>query len=192
MVKVKHPFPELLETVLDSDLVRDFSCAIDGGANIGDWSRMMADYFYVVHSFEPHPINFDALQRNLADVDNVVLHEEALFSRETTVALHNPPKRQTLTSTFISPDPNAIVHATTIDKLDLPSCGLIKLDLEGAEHDAIEGAIDTIREHKPVIIVELHYGPRFGHTIAETDKLIKWLGYSLYQESKPDRVYVAD
>ncbi len=50
--------------------------------------------------------------------------------------------------------PGGDIPSVTIDSLKLPYCGLIKLDIEGAEMDALLGALDTIRRCKPVIVIE--------------------------------------
>lgn len=41
-----------------------------------------------------------------------------------------------------------------IDDLDLESCDLIQLDVEGYEHEVLTGAIKTIEKFKPTISVE--------------------------------------
>ena len=41
--------------------------AIDGGANVGAYTRIMLERFETVYAFEPAPDTFAALQRNLLD-----------------------------------------------------------------------------------------------------------------------------
>lgn len=38
--------------------------------------------------------------------------------------------------------------------------GIIKFDIEGAEYKAIQGAINTIKEHLPILIVSIYHNPR--------------------------------
>src|SRR5262249_4932914 len=42
----------------------------------------------------------------------------------------------------------------TIDSLALPSCHLIKVDVEGMELDVLEGASSTLRQFRPLLYVE--------------------------------------
>lgn len=46
------------------------------------------------------------------------------------------------------------VKLITIDSLQMSNCGFIKIDIEGMEREAIEGARYTIKRFKPVLYVE--------------------------------------
>jgi FkbM family methyltransferase len=62
-----------------------------------------------------------------------------------------------------------------------PAPDLIKIDVEGYQAKAIAGAMNTIRRHKPVIVIELHDPEkleRFGTTNAETVRPLYEAGYS--------------
>jgi FkbM family methyltransferase len=62
-----------------------------------------------------------------------------------------------------------------------PAPDLIKIDVEGYQAKAIAGAMNTIRRHKPVIIIELHDPEklaRFGVTNAQTVQPLYEAGYS--------------
>jgi FkbM family methyltransferase len=47
-----------------------------------------------------------------------------------------------------------MVRAVTIDSLNLESCCLVKLDVEGAEDLVLQGAIETIRRCSPILYCE--------------------------------------
>lgn len=60
---------------------------------------------------------------------------------------------------------------------------LIKIDVEGYQAKAIRGAMETIRAHRPIVIIELHDPEklaRFGITNASTVQPLLDLGYSAY------------
>ena len=62
-----------------------------------------------------------------------------------------------------------------------PAPDLIKIDVEGYQAKALVGAMNTIRRHKPVIIIELHDPEklaRFGTTNAQTVRPLYEAGYS--------------
>jgi FkbM family methyltransferase len=42
----------------------------------------------------------------------------------------------------------------SIDSMKLERCDLIKIDVEGMEIDVLEGAVETIQRHRPIIFVE--------------------------------------
>lgn len=61
--------------------------------------------------------------------------------------------------------------------------GLIKIDVEGYQAKAIKGALETIRTHKPIVILELHDPEkleRFGTTNKDTVAPLLEAGYEGY------------
>ena len=51
-----------------------------------------------------------------------------------------------------------IIHITTIDKeCGDRNVGLIKMDIEGAEYSSIQGALETIKRDKPVLLISLYH-----------------------------------
>jgi hypothetical protein len=67
-----------------------------------------------------------------------------------------------------------------IDDLNLPSCDLIHLDVEGYEAAALQGAIETIKKFKPVVIIERDSGAN----------VVTDLGYTKYKKLMMDSVYI--
>lgn len=49
------------------------------------------------------------------------------------------------------------VFCTTIDSFEYHRLGLIKLDVEGQEVNALNGALQTLGRHHPVIMIEVKY-----------------------------------
>jgi hypothetical protein len=77
------------------------------------------------------------------------------------------------------------------DSLNVEGVGLLKLDLEGAEYLALQGAAETIRMSKPVLIVEIdEHGGRYGIDVSQTVNLIKSMGYEKVYQSRPDQVFI--
>ena len=44
-----------------------------------------------------------------------------------------------------------------IDKLNRPKVGFIKMDIEGGEYDAIDGAIETIKRDRPIMNISVYH-----------------------------------
>jgi len=143
-----------LKKVFDRKFITDWSVAIDGGANKGLWTVLMAERFGLVHAFEPFPENFQHLTARTAKYPNVVRHEVALMRGVKRVHLEPHPKRNRSTSVRAYVDEEGEGVSIPIDALRLKTCGLIKLDLEGGEIEALAGAHHTIRRCRPVLIVE--------------------------------------
>lgn len=70
-----------------------------------------------------------------------------------------------------------------LDDLNLDNVGLIKLDLEGHEPEALNGMWRTIERNKPFLIIELSEGYLSEETINSTVEKIRQLGYYLYRDS---------
>lgn len=68
------------------------------------------------------------------------------------------------------------VRALTIDGMNLPRCDLLKIDIEGMELDALQGAVETLKRHKPVVMVEMLKCDRSG-----VIDLLDGFGYELHK-----------
>jgi hypothetical protein len=56
------------------------------------------------------------------------------------------------------------VEVVTIDGLGLRQVDFLKIDVEGWEHEVVQGAEQTIRSHRPVVVIEQkpHQAERYG------------------------------
>jgi FkbM family methyltransferase len=166
---------------------------LEGGANIGALTVPIAQHVGDegrVFAYEPQRLTYQALCGNLAlnSLVNVVAFNLALGAKEGTIYV--PPVNLTamdnvggveLSTTHA---PNATVG--TIDAIRLPTLDLLKLDIEGMEYDALQGAEETVTRCRPLIVAE----------IDRDDKkplVLTWLrdhGYRLYAHNPP--LYRAD
>lgn len=186
---------ETLRSVLKAGVVKDYAVAIDGGAHRGDWTRVMAAHFRTVYAFEPSADTFAQLRANTAALVNVDARRQALFSHACAVQIRQPAKREASTARYVREafTARADAQAITIDSLGLVRCGLIKLDLEGAEFFALEGAKDTLARCRPVLIVEEVDKLAERHFRIDRRALATALaarGYRCVLERVPDFVYV--
>jgi FkbM family methyltransferase len=165
------------------ELVPGRALVIDGGANVGAWTRLMAAHFASVHSFEPNPEAYDCLSRNVDEWgvgDKVTTYPNALSDRFERVAVTTKGNRRTVTGRITG---KGDIESVTIDSLDLPECSFLKLDVEGYEHKALRGAEGTIARFRPWIMIEnepAKLPPGQSRTAAE-DVLIGY-GYALVEK----------
>lgn len=78
--------------------------AVDGGANVGAWTRLMAAHFSRVHAFEPNPAVFECLERNVEEWgirDRVVLHAAGLSDRAGFAVLAIAQGARTVTGRLV-------------------------------------------------------------------------------------------
>jgi FkbM family methyltransferase len=136
---------------------------IQAGGAFGMYPILLSRYFKTVFTFEPDPVNYRILCKNLQhhEVDNVFESNLALTSEESKNYLAlvdgDPSNRGTTrVQTHLSFINNSLA-ATTIDYMFEQSdkkIDLIWLDIEGHEYSALQGAVKTIRKHNPIIGVE--------------------------------------
>lgn len=141
----------------------------DIGANVGLYTCLVSDILSddSVVAFEPHPGNAERLQRNLRlNGQNAVLDRRALSNTEDMGELH-----------IISNDSGAGAHSLRGDPKESQetvgvtlTCGdtlvadgeynvpnLVKIDVEGAEFDVLEGMKGILnRPECRVVYVEVH------------------------------------
>ena len=187
---------ELLKLALKHRLKSygDGVVAIDCGANIGvhtiEWARLLNDRGAVL-SLEPQEHVFYALCGNIAinNCFNVKALNFAAGDANTLIEIPKPnyfspssfgslELRQGSDSENIGQDleDSAKVEQIALDSLQLSRLDLLKIDVEGMEFEVVAGAEQTIREHKPQMLVEY-----IKIDASRMQKLLKGWGYHVYQ-----------
>jgi FkbM family methyltransferase len=168
--------------------------AIDGGAHVGSWTVRMARHFDVVHAFEPCWASYSLLCENIINSDlpgEVIPHNKALMDQECLVNVVQPSRNRTaLTARQVKVSRRGRVEAVSIDSLNLERCDFIKLDLEGSEMIALEGARKTIKKFHPVLVIEFNGLMRkFGSSEDQMKKRLEKMGYREVWRESVDRVF---
>ena len=152
--------------------------AIDCGANVGNFTEVMARDGAMVFAFEPNPAAFEVLQQRFIGIENVHCIPRGVADRPGTMQLYShinaseDPVKWSVGSSFLAFKENVDqAHSIQVEVVDLVDflrrldapVKLLKLDVEGLEfailHALIqEGMIGDI-EH---IFVETH-----DHSIPE-------------------------
>jgi FkbM family methyltransferase len=156
---------------------------IDVGANMGCYSILSSLPKARTYAIEPVPETFEILRRNIE-----------LNHAESITTILNYGVSDTNGKLFFSTDNNTINHVVAdqtdgsvevdVVRLDdiilLNSAGLLKIDVEGYEYFALQGAIDLLKN--PLlkgIIIELNgSGQRYGISDVQIDILLKEHGFS--------------
>jgi FkbM family methyltransferase len=163
--------PELVaEDELDiyrfrSGMVHRGDIVMDVGANVGTVSKAALDAgASLVIAVEPAPVTLECLRRNMASeiqAGRVIVVAKGAWNQEASLPLHldaNP-----LGSSFVFGRGAHTIQLplTTIDRivsdLNLSRLDLIKMDIEGAERQALSGAEKTLRRFHPRISLELEH-----------------------------------
>lgn len=127
--------------------------AVDIGAQVGLWSRVMARDFGHVTSFEPLPVHHACFARNVTAL-NVTLHRVALNAEPGAIQIAYTPSTTGNSHVATAGEDGITVEARALDSFGLTAIDFLKVDVEGYELPAILGGEMTIRREKPVIIIE--------------------------------------
>ena len=172
-----------------SDYVVNKTVVVQAGGNCGLYPKQYSEIFDTVYTFEPDWLNFYCLVRNCPD-QNIIKSQACLGNQPGLVDL--AVKHWSRGKSFVKGTGHYPVYL--IDSIDLVDCALIHLDIEGYEYFALQGAINTIKKFKPVIVIEMwdQLDNRFGENINEqTHQLLESLGYvyiTTLEDS--DKIYI--
>jgi len=136
----------------------------DVGAHVGIYSLLASlrvGPSGKVYSFEPLERNLSYLRRHLMlnNIQNCVILEAAVCNRVGTRPFSGTAWESSMG--HLSPDGEILVPSTTLDSCvygekGLRPPGIMKIDVEGAEFEVLEGADRTLTEFHPMIFLEIH------------------------------------
>lgn len=170
------------------ELVRPGETILDVGASIGALTFLFSHLVGetgTIYAFEPMPKSFFLLGHHAAsnNIDNVHLCNVAVSNVAGYVTLYSRFPTDSM-ATMLKPEGHeAVLKASeykiqqkcksiTIDEFcssqNIHPNG-IKIDVEGAEGNVLDGAIETIQNHHPWCLLEFH-----GHLISESERKRIW------------------
>lgn len=175
--------------------------AVDVGGNEGLFSYYMAKHAQTVHTFEPNPICLAQMRRMRRP--NITVHPVALSRSPGELVLRYDPGNTGIGTIEAANrlDQNAgirsvvekTVSVRTLDSFGLSRVGFIKIDVEGHEAAVVAGALLTITEGSPVLLIEseLRHNP---NAFPEVEATLASLGYSAWclVGGRLERVTAAD
>ncbi|PJZ45519.1 FkbM family methyltransferase [Leptospira brenneri] len=166
------------------------SVCFDVGANIGYWSKFLVEIIGVreLHAFEPDPITFKILKKNITSGNNIFINESAVGESSGTIELYIDPHHSgDNRPLFVEGRESISVPSYSLDdyiaKMDLESVDLIKIDIQGGEIPALKGAYKSICRYRPIMIIEIESAfDDVDRSISEyIIQLVEELNYSTYK-----------
>ena len=198
-------------TSIFNHLAKKSNTFLDIGSNVGYYSLMgkTVNPAMKVYAFEPSlgPKYFLKENIRLNGFDSIVLIDKALGNYHGTIDFYEEknPKYpylkhhasgigNTVNSWGIENFSKYTVELTTVDQiikdLKIESIDLIKMDTEGTENLVLEGGIESILKHQPIIICEVLK----DHIESEIqDIVLNKLKYKIFQfQSKSNTLKAID
>lgn len=170
--------------------------SLDIGANIGAHTVYLSKYFQEVHAFEPQKRVFDLLSKNTAinNVQNAKLYNIALGNKEEILYLKKFDTEKNTNQGGIGivgahnqSEAGEKINSKHLDSFGIDKVGLIKIDVEGFEYQVLRGGYNTIKNSKPIIIIEIHPTNKYNKEIRQ---MLAELGYELNRISHSDFIAV--
>jgi FkbM family methyltransferase len=144
---------------------------IDCGAYIGDtidqFLKRCPKYKQIV-AFEPDSKNFKELEKRHSCNPKITLINAGVYDKEGEILFKELGGYSRITDETNSGQSNIVhIQVKTIDDLKLNNVSFIKMDIEGAELNALKGAEKTILKNKPKLAICIYHSDEDMIRIAE-------------------------
>lgn len=174
---------EVFKNILKLNSIEDF---VDLGAYRGDTIEEFLHYcggrYSSITALEPDKRTFKKLQKFTENMKNTSIFNKGAYSCEKTLMFSSKSGRA---SSISGAGKCVPVEVTSVDSLlDGKKASYIKMDIEGAEAEAIKGAENTIRKYKPKLNIAIYHR---SEDIFALPKLIHQINpdYKFYMRHHP-------
>jgi FkbM family methyltransferase len=170
--------------------LKEGDVVIDGGAYLGDftlYAAKAAGKSGKVIAFEPDPLNYKKLLKNISlnNLENVIALNKGLYSDNTVLKFYNDSSGG---SFFISDDieseSNGIVEVPVVklddemDRLGISKIDFIKMDIEGAEIEALKGCKKILNSNNLNLAIASYHILDGLPTCKRLEKHLQEMGYN--------------
>lgn len=141
----------------------------DIGCNVGFMTvlgSLLVGKNGAVYSFDPVPNHTKLSEQNVRDnhFDHAKIFQMAISDKagRARFAIAEIPAQSTLTEAGMTREGSTIIDVRTasvdglIQEEGLRPPNVVKIDVEGAEVDVLNGMTQTLRNHRPIIILDTH------------------------------------
>lgn len=165
--------------------VRQWRKAVDIGAHVGFWAMHLQPKFREVHAFEPVKAHRECLAKNCKP-DNLVVYPYALGTERGFVGIKTTPGSSGDSRVVKDGD----IGMRPLDEFEMQEVDLVKIDCEGYELKVLQGAVETLKANRPVVVVEQkpHVIAQFGYLRPEAVEFLESLGARRRAEMSGDFV----
>ncbi len=150
------------------DHVKPGDIVLDCGAHVGVFTDIaLRRGASKVVSIEPDPTNLECLRRNFPSEiasGRVIIVSKGVWNRDQIITLYIGAGNSGSNSMLLDQDKGKVeVPVTTVDhlveELHLPRVDFIKMDIEGAEREALRGATLTLARFSPELMLDSYHRP---------------------------------
>ena len=133
---------------------------VDLGAYIGDTTLDYINTYGIesykkIYCYEITPNIFALLKNNLSKYPNIIYKQKAVSDKKETLYINN--SSVDASANTVSEEGNSEIKAVTIDEDIKEKITTIKMDIEGYEQKAIQGAQKHIKNDKPKLLISVYH-----------------------------------
>ncbi len=147
------------------------------GGYVGDTaSEVIKNYpdFKKIYLIEPIAENIRIAKRELGKYENIEFFSCGVSNKKETLHFNEEKSFSTIYGKGTQS-----VEVDAIDNVVKEKVDYIKLDIEGAEQNAIEGACETIKKYKPILAICVYHKAEDWYKIPQKVLAIE-NGYKIY------------
>ena len=159
-----------------------FNHILDIGAWVGTWSMAMNKHCGRVVAFEPDPLHYECLVKNVTE--DVETHQLAVGQENKMISLSNDDFTQSKRVVG-----EGTIPMVTVDSLGMDDVDLIKIDVEGYEMEVLKGATETLKNIQYLMIELNNNTKKYGSSNAEIERYLLKIGFRELMSHWPDKVY---
>lgn len=204
MMQAQFPIlDEQIDAVLEaiSHVNGNQHMCVQAGGCFGMYPIRLAYHFNNVATFEPFEKNHAAMLMNfmhhpdLDIVKKIVPRAFALYDTQTMLRMEypRPQDRAVSNGAMRCTDERGEVPSASLDLFQFPeTVDLIWLDVEGMELRALIGAQDTIKEQRPVVVIEERDFPWQKNYSMTPAQWLEARGYRRFGKTHADAIFVPE
>ena len=136
-----------------ANLCKKKEVVVQAGGHVGIFPLGLSKHFSTVITFEAVISNYNYLELNTANIDNIICLNKALGDKLGKAKV-NRLVDHNLGATGIGYEEDGDIIVEPLDLYPLDNLDLLWLDLEGFEMKALIGARRHILKHRPIVVLE--------------------------------------
>ena len=150
-IVLKHQYFDLKELYFSDDEVFLDIGSYDGGTAC-EFARVTGNKYKRIICFEPNERSYELCRQNTAQLSNVLLLKKGASNSSGIVNMSGEGGG----ANIINDEPGFAIETLRLDDI-IDEATFIKMDIEGAEMDALLGAERLIRKHRPKLAISVYH-----------------------------------
>ena len=132
---------------------------VDLGAYTGDsiisFLRNYGDTYNKIYAYEITPETYQVLVSNLKDYPNIVCYLKGVGDKKGAISVVNSGVDASANTVLVHPDGD--IPLVTLDEDISEAITMIKMDIEGFEQVALNGAVNHIKNDHPKLLISVYH-----------------------------------